>query len=166
VAHPPYHVGTADTVYTGTDSSSASEPTANCVGVCVGAITAAHSSQPNRSYERSGCCCRPGNSHPFKVGFSFRITSPIDALLGNDRTTSRTRYRICWHAFLRGHMYNNRIGSFRNSKPRNAKPSPTVVRRLFSWFTTNRRAANWFWRRSHACRACGSVRASSTISSA
>jgi hypothetical protein len=54
---PPF--GTADTVYTGTDSSSASEPTANCVDVCVGAITAAHSARPNRSDGRSGCCSRP-----------------------------------------------------------------------------------------------------------
>src|SRR5205814_1102399 len=53
--------GTADTVYTGTDSSSASGRTANCVGVCVEAITAAHSARPSRSDGRSGCCCRPGN---------------------------------------------------------------------------------------------------------
>ena len=55
--------GTADTVYTGTDSSSASEPTANCIGVCVGAITAARSARPNQSGERSGCCCQPGNRY-------------------------------------------------------------------------------------------------------
>src|SRR5438034_36926 len=41
-------------------------------------------------------------------------------------------------------MYSNRLGGFRNSKPRNAKPSPTVVSRLFSWFTTNRRAQTGF----------------------
>jgi|SRR5437870_8500360 len=42
------------------------------------------------------------------------------ALLANDRTASRTRSRICWRALLRGHMYSNRLGGFRNSKPRNS----------------------------------------------
>jgi hypothetical protein len=36
-------------------------------------------------------------------------------------------------------MYNHRAGVFRNSKPRNAKPSSTVVSRLFSWFSASRR---------------------------
>jgi hypothetical protein len=54
---------TVDTVYTGTDSSSASERNANCAGVCVGAIVAARSARPNRSGERSGCCCQPGNRY-------------------------------------------------------------------------------------------------------
>ena len=56
-------VGTTDSVYTGTDSSSASVQTANCVDVCVGAIIATRSARPNRSGERSGCCCRPGSRY-------------------------------------------------------------------------------------------------------
>src|SRR5207249_11255998 len=43
---------TADSVCTGTDSSSASELTANSIDVCVVAIPAAHSARPNRSDER------------------------------------------------------------------------------------------------------------------
>jgi hypothetical protein len=46
--------GTGDSVYTGTDSSSASEPTANCVGVCVGAITAARSARPKIAFAPDG----------------------------------------------------------------------------------------------------------------
>jgi len=38
-------------------------------------------------------------------------------------------------------MYNRRAGAFRNSKPRNAKPSSTVVSRLFSWFTHTKSVA-------------------------
>ena len=58
---PPF--GTADSVCIGTDSSSASEPTANYVDVCVGAITATRSARPSRPYERRGCCCGPGNRY-------------------------------------------------------------------------------------------------------
>jgi hypothetical protein len=36
------------------------------------------------------------------------------------------------------HMYDHRTGVFRNSGPRNAKPSSIVVSRLFSWFTASR----------------------------
>src|SRR6266508_270200 len=54
---------TTDSVCTGTDSSSVYEPTANCVDVCVGAIPATHSARPNRSDERYGCCCQPGNRY-------------------------------------------------------------------------------------------------------
>src|SRR5690242_10970982 len=60
-------------------------------------------------------------------------------------------------------MYSNRLGGFRNSKPRIAKPSSTVVSRFFSWFTINDRAANWRWRSSHLCLTSDSVRASNTI---
>jgi hypothetical protein len=142
--------GTIGSAYTRTDSSSASEPTANCVDV--------FASEPSLQLAEHG------QIDQNRIQLSNHL--PIDALLGNDRTTSRTRSRICWHAFWRGHMYSNRPGGFRNSKPRNAKPSATVVRRLFSWLTTKRKAANWFWRRSYACLASDSVRASSTISSA
>ena len=60
---PSLPFDTADIVCTGTGSSSASEQTANCVDVCVGAITATRSARPNRSGERSGCCCRPENRY-------------------------------------------------------------------------------------------------------
>jgi hypothetical protein len=67
---------TADTVYTGTDSSSASGQTANCIGVCVGAITAARSARPNRTDGRSGCCCRPGNRYTTHSGSDSTSESP------------------------------------------------------------------------------------------
>src|ERR1700733_333040 len=50
---------------------------------------------------------------------------------GNDRATSRTRWRILRHAFSRGHIHNIRPKALRNSKPRNANPSRSVVSRLF-----------------------------------
>ena len=65
--------GIADTVYTGTDSSSASGRIANCIGVCVGAITAARSARPSAVcghclISRALCAwldwARPTSGHP------------------------------------------------------------------------------------------------------
>src|ERR1700735_4608328 len=96
--------------------------------------------------ERLGCRCRPGNRcTPFRIGFNYRITSPIDALLGSERTTSRTRSGMLARLLALPRVQQPSRG-FRNSKPRNAKPATTVASRLFSWVATNRRAANWVWR--------------------
>src|SRR5205807_1910816 len=61
---------------TGTDSSSASERTANYVGVCVGAITATRSARPSRSDGRSGCCFRPENRYTTHSGSDAASESP------------------------------------------------------------------------------------------
>jgi hypothetical protein len=51
--------------------------------------------------------------------WNVRLLCPID---GNDRATSRTRWRILPQAFSRGHIHSIRPCALRNSKPRNAKP--------------------------------------------
>ena len=139
---------TADTVCTGTDSSSASGPTANCIGVCVGAITAARSVRPSRSGGRSGCCSRLENRYtthsepdatsesPHRPRRYWETIAPLRAPdPGYVDTPSCAATCI---ASVSG------VSETRNPETRN--PLPPWSAGSSPWFITNRSAANWLSR--------------------
>src|ERR1700682_3149045 len=121
---PPF--GKADIVHEESDIPIVSWQSPSGTDAYAEAITATRSEQPSPLYGMSSYYSPPGNrctTHSGQ-GFSFWITTSTCPFDGNDRATSRTRWRILRQDFSRGHIHNIRPGALRNSKPRTAKAPP------------------------------------------